>query len=187
VKLPVAVGTSVTGLFERKKILEEVCKAGSLTKVVEGHILTSMLNTRDEEVEVEEQVAELQEIVEVRADHTRKGEVKSRDEEVLEQLRTEHQLSSTNAIKHTIRLVPGTSAINTRLYRLPEAQKEETDRQVTRLLKEGIIEESDSPWNSPILVVPKKEGVKGDKQWRLVVYFGKLNEKTVGMPIHCRT
>jgi hypothetical protein len=120
--------------------------------------------------------------------------VKSRDEEVLEQLRTEHlnpeeresiskicseytdvfylpgdQLSSTNAVKHTICLVPGTSAINTRPYRLLEAQKEEVDRQVTRLLKEGVIEESDSPWNSPILVVPKKEGVKGDKQWQLVI------------------
>jgi hypothetical protein len=153
-------------------------------------------------------VAELQEIVEdgeVRAGHTKKGGVKSRDEEVLEQLRTEHlnpeeresrskicseypdvfyltgdQLNSTNTIKHTIRLIPGISAINTRPYRLPEVQKEEADKQVTRLLKEGVIEESDSQWHSPILVVPKKEGVKGDKQWQLVADFRKLNGNTVG-------
>lgn len=209
VKLPVAAGTSVTeGLLERKEILEGVYMAGSLTKVIDGHVLTSVLNTRDEEVEVEKQVAELEEIVEGeegQEEHTQKRGMKSRDEEVWGQLRTEHlnpeerkslskicsdypdvfylpgdQLSSTNAIKHTIRLVPGTSAINTRPYRLPESQKEEIDKQVTKLLKEGVIEESDSPWNSPILVVPKKEGKKGDKRWRLVVDFRKLNEKTVG-------
>jgi hypothetical protein len=78
VKLPVAIGTSITdGLLERKEILEGLYMAGFLTKVVDGHVLTSMLNTRDEEVEVEEQVAELEEIVEngeVRAAHTKKKE-----------------------------------------------------------------------------------------------------------------
>jgi hypothetical protein len=48
------------------------------------------------------------------------------------------------------------------------------------LIDEGIIEESDSPWNSPILVVPKKTGADGDPKWRLVVDFRRLNEKTVG-------
>ena len=53
-------------------------------------------------------------------------------------------------------MIPGTAPINTRPYRIPESQKEEVDRQVTKLLREGIIEESAAPWNSPILVVPKK-------------------------------
>lgn len=77
-------------------------------------------------------------------------------------------------------MIPGTAPINTRPYRIPESQKEEVDRQVTKLLREGIIEESDSPWNSPILGVPKKGGVNGEKRWRLVVDFRKLNERTVG-------
>jgi hypothetical protein len=88
VKLPVAAGTSITeGLLVREEILEGVYMAGSLTKVVDGHVLTSMLNTRDEEIEVEKQVAELEEIVEdgeVQANRIKKGEMKSRDE-VLEQ------------------------------------------------------------------------------------------------------
>jgi hypothetical protein len=90
------------------------------------------------------------------------------------------RLSSTNAIKHTINVVPGTSPINSRPYRLPEAQKAEVDRQVTKLLREGIIVESNSPWNSPLLVVPKKEDASGEKKWRLVVDFRKLNEKSIG-------
>ena len=79
-------------------------------------------------------------------------------------------------------LTPGTGAvpINTRPYSLLENQKAEFDRQVTNLLKEGIIEESSSPWNSPILAVPKLVGVDGEQKWRLVVDFRRLNEKTIG-------
>jgi hypothetical protein len=90
------------------------------------------------------------------------------------------KLSCTNAIKHAINVVPGTSPMNTRPYRLPEAQKAEVDRQVTKLLREGIIVESNSPWNSPLLVVPKKVDASGEKKWRLVVDFRKLNEKSIG-------
>jgi hypothetical protein len=64
------------------------------------------------------------------------------------------RLSCTSAVKHTIHLEPGTVPINTRLYRLPESQRKEIDRQVTNLLQEGLIVGSNSSWNSPILVVP---------------------------------
>jgi hypothetical protein len=45
---------------------------------------------------------------------------------------------------------------------------------------EGIIVESNSLSNSPILVVPKRVGPDGEKKWRLVVDFRRLNEKTIG-------
>jgi len=90
------------------------------------------------------------------------------------------KLSCKNAARHTIQLEPGLTPINTRPYRLPESQKEEVDRQVKQLLQDGIIAKSDSPWNSPLLVVPKKVGPDGKIKWRLVVDFCKLNEKTVG-------
>jgi hypothetical protein len=90
------------------------------------------------------------------------------------------KLTATNATRHSITIVPGTAPINTRPHRLPEAQKAEIEKQVDKLLGEGIIEESDSPWNSPLLVVPKKTDASGEKKWRIVVGFRKLNEKTVG-------
>jgi len=74
-------------------------------------------------------------------------------------------------VKHNIHLEPGTIPINTRPYRLPESQRKEIDRQVTKLLEEGIIFESNSPWNSPILVVLKRVGANGEKKLRLVVDF----------------
>jgi hypothetical protein len=77
-------------------------------------------------------------------------------------------------------LVPGTVPINTKPYRLPEAQKAETEKQVTKLANENIIEESSSPWNSPLLIVPKKADASGEVKWRLVVDFRKVNEKNIG-------
>jgi len=89
------------------------------------------------------------------------------------------KLSSTSAAQHTITLEAGVNPINTRPYRLPESQKEEVDRQV-KLLKERIIVKSDSPCNSPLLVVSKKLGPYGKRKWRMVIDFRRLNEKTIG-------
>jgi len=70
--------------------------------------------------------------------------------------------------------------INTRPYRLPETQKAEIGKQVKKLLQKEIIGESNSPWYSPIWVVPKKVEASGQQKFRLVVDYRKLNEKTVG-------
>jgi hypothetical protein len=48
------------------------------------------------------------------------------------------------------------------------------------LKRGGIITESRSPWNSPLLIVPKKADGAGEKKWRLVIDYCKVNEKTVG-------
>jgi hypothetical protein len=78
-----------------------------------------------------------------------------------------------------INIEAGTQPINTRPYRLPETQKE-VQTQVQKLLHEGIIEKSCSPWNRPILLVPKKADVSGTRKFRLVVDYRKLNAKTIG-------
>ena len=66
-------------------------------------------------------------------------------------------------VRHAIQLEPGVTPINTRTYRLPESQREEIDRQVKQLLEDGIIAKSESAWNRPLLVVPKKVGPDGKK------------------------
>lgn len=80
-------------------------------------------------------------------------------------------LSSTTAVTHEIRLEPGTEPVNARPYLLPESQNQEVSRQIEKLERGGIITESNSAWNSPILVVPKKLDDSGRKRWRLVINY----------------
>jgi hypothetical protein len=48
------------------------------------------------------------------------------------------------------------------------------------MLNDGCIAPGTSPWNSPILVVPKKPDAFGKRKWRIVVDFRKLNDVTIG-------
>jgi hypothetical protein len=75
------------------------------------------------------------------------------------------ELSSTNAVKHSINVLPGTTPINTKPYRLPDGQKVAIEKQVEKLVDEGIIEESNSPWNRPLLTVPKRVDASGERKW----------------------
>lgn len=63
-------------------------------------------------------------------------------------------------------------------YRLPHTQYDEINDQVQKLLDDDVIEPSNSAYNSPLLVVPKKSE-NGKEKWRLVVDFRKLNKKIV--------
>jgi hypothetical protein len=40
----------------------------------------------------------------------------------------------------------------------------EVEKLVEKLLNEGVVEESNSPWNSPVLVVAKKMDANGKKE-----------------------
>jgi hypothetical protein len=46
-------------------------------------------------------------------------------------------LSCTSAVKHSINVIPGMNPINTKPYRLPEAQKAEIEKQKLSWLKRG--------------------------------------------------
>jgi hypothetical protein len=71
-------------------------------------------------------------------------------------------LSNTTIVKDEIRLKLGAEPVNARPCQLPESQKQ-VRRQVEELKRGGIITESNSPWNSPLLVVPKKADGTGEK------------------------
>lgn len=87
------------------------------------------------------------------------------------------KLSHTNSVKHIIPLL-SKKPIHVKPYRLPESQKVEVQSQLKKMLEDDIIEFSSSPYNSPILIVPKKPDANGNKRFRLVVDFRKLNDVT---------
>jgi hypothetical protein len=91
-------------------------------------------------------------------------------------------LTVKTAAEHTIPtpVIPKGKATTLKNYRLPESQQQEITRQVTQMLEDDIITHSNSGWNFPLLVVPKKIDDSGERKWRICIDFRKLNEITVG-------
>ena len=65
-------------------------------------------------------------------------------------------------------------------YRFPPVHEEEITKQVDELLKNKIIKPSQSPYNTPLWIVPKKPDSVGKINWWMVLDIRKLNEKTIG-------
>uniref|UniRef100_A0ABD2WQT3 RNA-directed DNA polymerase n=1 Tax=Trichogramma kaykai TaxID=54128 RepID=A0ABD2WQT3_9HYME len=88
-------------------------------------------------------------------------------------------LPCTNWVYHEVPL-ENNIPINTKQYRHPPIHRDAINKDVEKRLKEGIIEPSSSPMNSPVWIVPKKPGPDGSPKWRVVIDFRELNKKTVG-------
>jgi len=79
-------------------------------------------------------------------------------------------LGKTNIGVHYIMLVPDTQPIHCTPYHLHPEKHEILKKELDNLLELGIIEESDSPWASQIVLVPKSDGTV----W-LCANFRKVN------------
>ena len=69
--------------------------------------------------------------------------------------------------------------VHQRVYPYPASYTEEVNKQITKLLDDGIIRPSRSAWTSPVWIVPKKPDTSGEKKFRLVIDYRKVNEKTI--------
>ncbi|GET66741.1 retroviral-like aspartic protease 1 [Rhizophagus irregularis DAOM 181602=DAOM 197198] len=83
------------------------------------------------------------------------------------------KISKTNIIECNIRLKDETP-INQKAYRESTENREIIKREIDKMLKEGIIQESCSPWSSPVVIVNKKTGDK-----RFCIDFRKINQMTI--------
>ena len=81
-------------------------------------------------------------------------------------------LGVANNFEHRITL-HDTQPSYIKQFRIPEAHRDSLAGQVTEWLKLGIIEPANSRFNSPIFVVPKKDGTQ-----RFVLDFRALNAKS---------
>lgn len=93
-------------------------------------------------------------------------------------LKANEKLSATTAIKHKI-LTKDEDPTYSKSYRYPHHFKKDIENQIKDMLNNGIIKHSESPYSSPIWVVPKKMDASGTRKVRVVIDYRKLNEKTV--------
>lgn len=69
--------------------------------------------------------------------------------------------------------------VYTHSYPYPMSLKDEVESQIQTLLRDGIIRPSRSPYNSPVWIVPKKSDTSGERKYRVVIDYRKLNLVTI--------
>ena len=77
----------------------------------------------------------------------------------------------TSIIKHTIRTEG--SPIRQPLRRIPFVLQETVKAEIKKMLQQGVIRKSCSPWSSPVVMIKKKDGA-----WRFCIDFRKVNSVT---------
>ncbi len=83
-------------------------------------------------------------------------------------------LDVTHYAEHHIKLKPGSTAAYINVYKLPHSQRQLVEEFIKDILDQGVILELNSPWNSPLFLVPKKDGTLHP-----VIDFRRVNEVTV--------
>lgn len=122
-----------------------------------------------------------QNLAKLRLDHTNLEE-----REAIEKLCFEYRdifycehlpLTFTNQVMHQIRTT-NEEPIFIKPYRHPPSQNAEIQKQVDKLLHDNVIQESFSPWSAPVHLVPKKVDASGERKFRMVIDYRRLNDKT---------
>lgn len=199
----ISTNETETCVVQGQEIISNVFIANTLANPVNGKLPVRIMNIRNQPVQLKNitlktQKATEYEIFEIGP--TPKYDTK-RVNDLLEELNLDHlnendrevianicikysdvfclktdSLGTTPIYKQSISLKPYAQPIYTKPYKLPHSQKKEIENQINKMLKNKIIEETKSQWNSPILLVPKKT-TNDTKKWRLVIDYRKLNSQ----------
>lgn len=199
--------SNTEGIVELKQISDKLYLGSTLTKVKNHKCFVSILNISDEtltiampRVNIEPFISNDYNVIETNNINHIERLNKLRNAINLEGLNTEEttslletcsqfsdifylegdKLSHTNTVKHNIQTDSAKGPINIRPYRLPFKHREVIKNQTDQMLKDDIISPSCSPWNSPLLVVPKKTDPSGEPKYRVCVDFRKINDITIG-------
>ena len=84
----------------------------------------------------------------------------------------EYDLGRTDIVKHEID-TGNCKPIKQAAYKVNPHKKKIIEDEVKKMFKKGVIRKSNSPWSSPITLVPKPNG-----KWRFCTDYRKLNEIT---------
>jgi hypothetical protein len=76
------------------------------------------------------------------------------------------ELPPPRACDHSIPLIEGAAPVQVRPYRYAPKLKDEIDKPIKEMLKNGLIKKSSSPFSSSVLLVKKK-----DNTWRFCVDY----------------
>ena len=186
-----------------KEMREGIFMASTIVKPILGKIPVLILNTTENEVKLKNITPTLCSLNEYNVCSFGKGSVNAdrvkklfktlnlnylnKEEKVsIENLTAKYsdifylpndKLTVTKLYKQCIHLKQNANPVFVKPYRLPHSQKQEIEKQINKMLSDGVIEPTKSEWSSPVLLVPKKVDSSGQKKWRLVIDYRKLNDR----------
>lgn len=184
-----------------KQISPFVFVANSIATPIEGRIPVRVLNMLNKPVTINSLHVDTKPLKDYNAiDITTPKNEQNRIDKLFEELKLDHlqpderkiisdickkyndifclkndQLTTTRIYKPSINIKPNSNSVYSKPYRIPHHQKDEVNKQINEMLKNNIIENTQSEWNSPILLVPKKSS-NDTKKWRLVIDYRKVNQ-----------
>ena len=88
------------------------------------------------------------------------------------------QIGTTSLIEFDVELKEGSKPVRQRLRPLNPKQRESLRKQLDLWIKEEVVEESNSPWASPLVPAKKKGGDGNAIRW--AVDYRMVNSMTVG-------
>lgn len=88
-------------------------------------------------------------------------------------------LGRTNQATHRI-VTADDIPVRSKAYRVSPLKKEVMEKELDKMMQEGIIEPSQSPWASPVVLVPKTDG-----SLRFCVIIADLIPNLPKMPTRC--
>jgi hypothetical protein len=91
------------------------------------------------------------------------------------------ELPPDRDVEFVIELMPRAGPVAKSPYRMSFKELDELKKQLKKLLKQGFVQPSASPWGSPVLFVEKKDGTK-----RMCIDYRTLNSMTIKNCIHCQ-
>ena len=171
------VPVSVSNVGDRLKRVKRGTALGKVVPIVEGDVCSTRMVVTEPEVPEERPLPEhLRELAEQSTDgleESERGKVERLLVEYQDVFSTgEFDIGRTTLVKHSID-TGDAAPIRQPLRRSSPQQREEVERQVQELLSKGLIQPSDSPWASPVVLVSKKDGSK-----RLCLDYRRLNAVT---------
>ena len=87
--------------------------------------------------------------------------------------KNDRDIGCTGLVKHKIK-TEGSSPIKQKPYRLPKQHVKEAQNQLDKMIEDGVVERSESPWCFPVILVRKK-----DNSYRFCTDFRALNKMTI--------
>lgn len=85
-------------------------------------------------------------------------------------------ITRNKQFEHEIHLKQDSKPIKLKQFRIPFALRSELERNIAEMMEADLIEESNSPWNLPTFLVPKKADKNGKIKYRIVTDMRRLND-----------